>query len=217
MFRLFQFFLKFKKHDPCFFFFLIFQDFEDAFARLLRLGLNRTQEREIIHVMLHCCLNEKEYNPFYAFLAQKFCSFDRRFMVSFFFFKLWYPKKILATSDYYEYLMNNMNSTVHSALALACIHLISLFYESLILNIRSLICLLLYLKDFRIQGATPPLWSRNFNQQIGIFTKYHTYPCTCDRNLRIFILGWPSFDQLEIYTDTYYKCIKIVYSNVPIQ
>ncbi|RUS85831.1 hypothetical protein EGW08_006383, partial [Elysia chlorotica] len=58
------------------------EDFEDAFARLLRLGLNRTQEREIIHVMLHCCLNEKEYNPFYAFLAQKFCSFDRRFMMT---------------------------------------------------------------------------------------------------------------------------------------
>ncbi|GFS07541.1 nucleolar MIF4G domain-containing protein 1-like [Elysia marginata] len=58
------------------------EDFEDAFSRLLRLGLNRTQEREIIHVMLHCCLNEKEYNPFYAFLAQKFCSFDRRFMMT---------------------------------------------------------------------------------------------------------------------------------------
>ncbi|KAK3766031.1 hypothetical protein RRG08_002272 [Elysia crispata] len=58
------------------------EDFEDAFARLLRLGLNRTQEREIVHVMLHCCLNEKKYNPFYAFLAQKFCSFDRRFMMT---------------------------------------------------------------------------------------------------------------------------------------
>ncbi|GFO25848.1 nucleolar mif4g domain-containing protein 1-like, partial [Plakobranchus ocellatus] len=58
------------------------EDFEDAFARLLRLGLNRTQEREIMHVILHCCLHEKEYNPFYAFLAQKFCNFDRRFMIT---------------------------------------------------------------------------------------------------------------------------------------
>ncbi|CAG5131202.1 unnamed protein product [Candidula unifasciata] len=58
------------------------EDFEDAFSRLLRLGLNRTQEREIIHVLVHCCLNERTYNPFYSFLAQKFCTFDRRFTMT---------------------------------------------------------------------------------------------------------------------------------------
>ena len=59
-----------------------FQDYEDAFARLLRLGLNRSQEREIIHVLLHCCMNEQNYNPYYSYLAQKFATFDRRFAVS---------------------------------------------------------------------------------------------------------------------------------------
>uniref|UniRef100_A0A2C9LFQ9 MI domain-containing protein n=1 Tax=Biomphalaria glabrata TaxID=6526 RepID=A0A2C9LFQ9_BIOGL len=58
------------------------EDYEDAFARLIRMGLNHSQEREIIHVLLHCCLNEKEYNPFYGYLAEKFCVFDRRFMIT---------------------------------------------------------------------------------------------------------------------------------------
>lgn len=46
-----------------------------------RLGLKDQQEREIVHVILYCCLQEKTYNPFYAFLANKFCECERRFQV----------------------------------------------------------------------------------------------------------------------------------------
>lgn len=46
-----------------------------------RLGLKDQQEREIVHVVLYCCLQEKTYNPFYAFLASKLCGFERRFQV----------------------------------------------------------------------------------------------------------------------------------------
>ncbi|CAL1535331.1 unnamed protein product [Lymnaea stagnalis] len=74
------------------------EDFEDAFARLLRLGLNRSQEREIIHVLLHCCMNEKEYNPFYSFVAQKFCTFDRRFMITVQ-FSMWDKFKVMDSMD----------------------------------------------------------------------------------------------------------------------
>ncbi|KAM6376429.1 nucleolar MIF4G domain-containing protein 1 isoform 1-T1 [Alca torda] len=59
------------------------EDFMDAFEKLLRLGLKDKQEREIVHVILYCCLQEKTYNPFYAFLAGKFCECDRRFQVTF--------------------------------------------------------------------------------------------------------------------------------------
>ncbi|XP_010005353.1 PREDICTED: nucleolar MIF4G domain-containing protein 1 [Chaetura pelagica] len=59
------------------------EDFLDAFEKLLKLGLKDQQEREIIHVVLHCCLQEKTYNPFYAFLANKFCECERRFQVTF--------------------------------------------------------------------------------------------------------------------------------------
>ncbi|KFQ79966.1 Nucleolar MIF4G domain-containing protein 1, partial [Phoenicopterus ruber ruber] len=59
------------------------EDFLDAFEKLLKLGLKDQQEREIVHVILYCCLQEKTYNPFYAFLADKFCEYERRFQVTF--------------------------------------------------------------------------------------------------------------------------------------
>ncbi|XP_049654746.1 nucleolar MIF4G domain-containing protein 1 isoform X1 [Accipiter gentilis] len=59
------------------------EDFLDAFEKLLKLGLKDQQEREIVHVILYCCLQEKTYNPFYAFLADKFCKCERRFQVTF--------------------------------------------------------------------------------------------------------------------------------------
>ncbi|KAM9232110.1 nucleolar MIF4G domain-containing protein 1 [Leptosomus discolor] len=64
------------------------EDFLDAFEKLLKLGLKDQQEREVVHVMLYCCLQEKTYNPFYAFLANKFCEYERRFQVTFQ-FSLW--------------------------------------------------------------------------------------------------------------------------------
>ncbi|RMC04768.1 hypothetical protein DUI87_17940 [Hirundo rustica rustica] len=57
------------------------EDFMDAFEKLLKLGLKDQQEREIVHVILYCCLQEKTFNPFYAFLASKFCGYERRFQV----------------------------------------------------------------------------------------------------------------------------------------
>ncbi|XP_068002114.1 nucleolar MIF4G domain-containing protein 1 isoform X1 [Melanerpes formicivorus] len=59
------------------------EDFMDAFEKLLKLGLKDQQEREIVHVVVYCCLQEKTYNPFYAFLANKFCEYERRFQVTF--------------------------------------------------------------------------------------------------------------------------------------
>ncbi|XP_075406294.1 nucleolar MIF4G domain-containing protein 1 isoform X2 [Tenrec ecaudatus] len=64
------------------------EDFLDAFEKLLKLGLKDHQEREIVHVLLDCCLQEKMYNPFYAFLASKLCEYERRFQMTFQ-FSLW--------------------------------------------------------------------------------------------------------------------------------
>ncbi|XP_069770849.1 nucleolar MIF4G domain-containing protein 1 [Narcine bancroftii] len=58
------------------------EDYLDAFEKLLRLGLKDRQEREIIHVLIHCCLQEKTFNPFYAFLVEKFCEYERRFRMT---------------------------------------------------------------------------------------------------------------------------------------
>ena len=49
-------------------------DYLDAFERVMKLGLKAKQEREIVYVLLACCEDEEEYNPFYAHVAQKLCS-----------------------------------------------------------------------------------------------------------------------------------------------
>ncbi|KAL1271183.1 hypothetical protein QQF64_030199 [Cirrhinus molitorella] len=64
------------------------EDYLDAFEKLLRLGLKDQQEREIVYVMMDCCLQEKKFNRFYAVLAEKFCSHERRFQMTFQ-FSLW--------------------------------------------------------------------------------------------------------------------------------
>ncbi|XP_011313367.1 nucleolar MIF4G domain-containing protein 1 isoform X2 [Fopius arisanus] len=54
------------------------EDFMDAFEKIQHLGLKDQQAREIIYILVDCCLQEKMFNPYYAVLAQKFCDFDRR-------------------------------------------------------------------------------------------------------------------------------------------
>nr|CAD7571700.1 unnamed protein product [Timema californicum] len=61
------------------------EDYLDAFEKLLHLGLKNQQEREIVHVLMHCCLQEKQFNPYYGVLAQKLCNYDRKFQVGPFF------------------------------------------------------------------------------------------------------------------------------------
>ncbi|RNA03977.1 nucleolar MIF4G domain-containing 1 [Brachionus plicatilis] len=58
------------------------EDYTDAFMKLVKLSLKKQQEREIIYVIVHCALNEKKTNPYYSFLMQKFCEYDRRFRMT---------------------------------------------------------------------------------------------------------------------------------------
>lgn len=70
------------KNDNISSYFLL-QDYIDGFDKLLRLGLKNQQEREIIHIIVDLCLQEKKFNPFYVLLLQKFCLYHRRFQVCF--------------------------------------------------------------------------------------------------------------------------------------
>eukprot|EP01029_Cantina_marsupialis_P025729 TRINITY_DN681_c0_g1_i1.p1 TRINITY_DN681_c0_g1~~TRINITY_DN681_c0_g1_i1.p1 ORF type:complete len:871 (+),score=303.77 TRINITY_DN681_c0_g1_i1:50-2662(+) len=49
-------------------------DYEDAFEKLMTLGLKGKQERIIMLVIVNCCGNEKTYNPFYSLVAHKLCT-----------------------------------------------------------------------------------------------------------------------------------------------
>ncbi|QRW16836.1 eukaryotic translation initiation factor 4G [Rhizoctonia solani] len=48
-------------------------DYVDACERLTQLDLQETQQREIIRVVLHCCGNERAYNPFYTLVTHHLC------------------------------------------------------------------------------------------------------------------------------------------------
>ncbi|VDB83737.1 unnamed protein product [Peniophora sp. CBMAI 1063] len=45
-------------------------DYMDACERLAQLNLTEVQQREIVRVILHCCGNEKTYNPYYTLVGQ---------------------------------------------------------------------------------------------------------------------------------------------------
>ena len=98
------------------------EDCVDAFEKLNKLGLKDKQEREIPRVILHCCLQEKSYNPFYALVAQKFCDYSYSFKITFQ-FALWdfikqistcVDRRILNCAKFYAFLLskNAMNITI---------------------------------------------------------------------------------------------------------
>lgn len=62
-------------------------DYNDAYVRLMKLRLKKSQELEIPKVLIHCAGAEKLYNPFYTFLSRRVCS-DKKLKMSFQ-FSLW--------------------------------------------------------------------------------------------------------------------------------
>lgn len=71
------------------------EDFLDAFEKLQRLNLKDGQEKEIIHVLMNCCLQENNFNPYYAVLAQKFCDYDRKYQVNIILSLFFFAEKII--------------------------------------------------------------------------------------------------------------------------
>ncbi|KAL9252476.1 Nucleolar MIF4G domain-containing protein [Drosera capensis] len=53
------------------------EDYLDAFEKLLRLDLQGKQDREVMRVLVQCCLQEKVFNKYYTALASKLCSHDK--------------------------------------------------------------------------------------------------------------------------------------------
>ncbi|XP_062515186.1 nucleolar MIF4G domain-containing protein 1-like [Corticium candelabrum] len=57
-------------------------DYLDAFEKLLKLNLKEKQSREIVYVLLDCCLQEQLFNPFYAYLSERLCQCSRSYQVT---------------------------------------------------------------------------------------------------------------------------------------
>lgn len=62
-------------------------DYNDAFQRLMKLRLKKSQELEIPKVIIHCAGAEEAYNPYYTLLSRRVCS-DRKLKMAFQ-FSLW--------------------------------------------------------------------------------------------------------------------------------
>lgn len=53
------------------------EDYKDAFVKLIGLDLPGKQDREIMRVLIECCLQEKIFNQYYCVLAHELCSHDK--------------------------------------------------------------------------------------------------------------------------------------------
>ncbi|SPQ25861.1 282f4994-03e0-448e-988b-2b86319ce220 [Thermothielavioides terrestris] len=49
-------------------------DYQDAYARILKLRLNKERQREIPNVIIRCVGAEQYYNPYYTLVARRLCS-----------------------------------------------------------------------------------------------------------------------------------------------
>ncbi|KAF5937939.1 hypothetical protein HYC85_025445 [Camellia sinensis] len=58
------------------------EDYVDAFEKLLRLDLQGKQDREIMRVLVECCLQEQVFNKYYSILAIKLCSHDKNHKIT---------------------------------------------------------------------------------------------------------------------------------------
>ncbi|TFK70346.1 MIF4G-domain-containing protein [Pluteus cervinus] len=58
------------------------EDYVDACERLSQLNLTEVQQREIVRVLLHCCGNEKAYNPYYALVCQHLCRISHSYRIT---------------------------------------------------------------------------------------------------------------------------------------
>jgi nucleolar MIF4G domain-containing protein 1 len=52
-------------------------DVQDAYLRILKLGLNKHNRREIANVLVQCSSAQQHYNPYYTLVAGKFCGDSR--------------------------------------------------------------------------------------------------------------------------------------------
>lgn len=102
------------------------EDYLDAFERLQQLGIR--DQKVIVTVLIHCCLSEKVYNPYYAVLAQKFCDYDRKYQLAVQ-FALWDRIRELSAGVASAVLVKNMAQFVshlieHGGLALSVLKVV---------------------------------------------------------------------------------------------
>lgn len=49
----------------------------------MKLNLQDKQDREVVYVLIHCCMQEKTYNEYYSHLATKLCAVNHNYRITF--------------------------------------------------------------------------------------------------------------------------------------
>ena len=104
------------------------EDFLEATERLIKMSVTTQQkEREIIFVILTCCLKEKlKFNPYYAQLASKLSNIDRKYRMACQ-YAIW--DRIREIENLEKYQINNLalfssKLIIDKVLSLACLKVI---------------------------------------------------------------------------------------------
>lgn len=146
------------------------EDYMDAFEKLTHLSIK--DPRVIVTVIIHCCLSEKQFNPYYAVLANKFCEHDRKYQLAVQ-YALWDRIRELATltptniknlGNFISYVIQNggqplsvlkvinfaeLDKITHKFVKLIVMQLLSVAKEDVFMNIFSKIALSKKLSSFK--------------------------------------------------------------------
>ncbi|KAJ3028887.1 UNVERIFIED_CONTAM: suppressor of glycerol defect [Siphonaria sp. JEL0065] len=138
------------------------EDFVDAYEKLMRLGLKQKQEREIVRVLLHCCTNEKTYNPYYYLVATKFCGASHGFKITFQ-YALWDSVREFETGTGNENDNEDEDTEDRSVgnKTLRRVSHLAKFYSALVAG-GFLGLTILKSLDFSTMGMYPALWCQLF-------------------------------------------------------
>ena len=58
-------------------------DYIHAFDSIIKLNLSDAGEREVVRIIMQCCFRSKRFNPFFALLGARLCSYQPRYKFSF--------------------------------------------------------------------------------------------------------------------------------------
>lgn len=61
---------------------MLSRDVLDAYERIMKLSITGKNDREIMKVLIECCLAEAHYNPFYKEIMKLFAEYSRQFKIT---------------------------------------------------------------------------------------------------------------------------------------
>eukprot|EP00092_Neocalanus_flemingeri_P010735 GFUD01011564.1.p1 GENE.GFUD01011564.1~~GFUD01011564.1.p1 ORF type:complete len:827 (+),score=321.83 GFUD01011564.1:157-2637(+) len=81
------------------------EDYMDCAEKLVKMGTKNQMEREVVFVLTDCCVQETQYNPYYAHLASRLATLDRKYRLATQ-FHIW--DRLKQVKDLKKFQLNNL-------------------------------------------------------------------------------------------------------------